>query len=249
MKDEQLLRYSRQIALPEIDIGGQQKINSAKVLVIGLGALGSVAANYLCRAGTGNMGICDFDKINHSNLPRQILYKTSDVGKSKVKQALKELSSINPDCNLVGIDKELNLELLQGLVTDYDLVVDATDNFNARYAINQICLVEKTFLVSGSALGWSGQIIVFDYFKLNSPCYECCFGYSKEEDLSCSEAGIMAPVAGIIGSLQALEAIKKITELDNENEDRILKEFNFLTGKTKRIKVRHDPRCRICGIG
>ena len=100
MKDEQLLRYSRQIALPEIDIGGQQKINSAKVLVIGLGALGSVAANYLCRAGTGNMGICDFDRVNQSNLTRQILFKTSDIGKSKVKQALKELSSINPYCNL-----------------------------------------------------------------------------------------------------------------------------------------------------
>ena len=135
------------------------------------------------------------------------------------------------------------------MVTDYDLVVDATDNFNTRYAINQVCKVEKTFLVSGSALGWSGQIIVFDFLKLNSPCYECCFGYSKEEDLSCSEAGIMAPVAGIIGSLQALEAIKKITELYDEKEDRILKEFNFLTHKTKRIKVRHDPRCRICSEG
>ncbi len=248
MRDNQLLRYSRQIALPELEIEGQQKINSAKVLIIGLGALGTVAANYLCRSGVGNMGVCDFDKVHISNLHRQVLYNTSDIGKSKVEQSLKELSIINPECNLIGIDEKIDLKQLQKLISDYDLVIDATDNFKTRYAINKICFIKKTFMVSGSALGWIGQIILFDFLKLKNPCYECCFGYNKEEDLSCSETGIIAPVAGVIGALQALEAIKKITHLDVD-EDCTLKEFNLLTGRIRRIKVKKNPRCRICGEG
>ena len=245
MKDDQLLRYSRQIVLPEIEIEGQKKIISAKVLVIGIGALGSVVANYLCRVGVGTLGIVDFDKIELSNSHRQIFSKTPDIGKPKVKQAIKELSSINPECNLIGIEKKIDLKLLEKLIVDFDLVVDATDNFKTRYEINKACFLKKKYLVSGSVIEWSGQVIVFNFLKPNYPCYECCFGYFNEEDLSCSEVGVIAPIAGIIGSFQALEAIKRIVGLKSSNE-MILKEFNFLSGEIKRVKIKKDLACRIC---
>lgn len=246
MYEEQLLRYSRQIALPELDIEGQLKIIKSKVLIIGLGALGSVVANYLCRAGVGQLLLCDYDQIDISNLHRQVLYKESDVGKYKVDQTIKELRSINPECSLVGVNKEANNSNLEELISQNDLVVDATDNFASRYAINTICYSNKAFLVSGSALGWSGQITVLNLGDSLSPCYECIFGVDEKEDLSCSEAGVLAPVTGIIGSIQALEILKKILKIETYREG-VLTNFDFLKGETQTIQIKSDPRCGTCG--
>ena len=245
MEDNQLLRYSRHIFLPEIDIDGQKKINSAKVLLIGLGALGSVVSQYLCRAGVNELCIYDFDKIDISNLHRQILFKTSDVGKSKITQAYDLLNGVNPDCTINLVEKAVDAGILKELLPQYDVVIDASDNFNTRYIVNQACYTNKKVLISGSAIQWSGQLVTFDFSNETSPCYECCFGYDEEEDLNCAEAGIMAPVTGIIGSMQALEVLKNLTEVIS-NEETILHDFNFLTGKTKKIRILKDPNCRIC---
>ena len=246
MNDEYLLRYSRQITLPEIDIEGQKKIANSKVIIIGLGALGSVAATYLCRLGVGKLILCDFDNVELSNLHRQILFEESDINKSKVKRTIRALKKIRSDCLLQGIEKKLDRESLKEYISQKDIVIDATDNFSSRHAINSICFNREAFLVSGAALGWSGQLSVFNFEGFNSPCYECCFGFEELEDLSCSEAGVVAPVTGIIGSMQAMEVMKRILNLGSYRKG-VIENFNFLNGGIQKINIRRDPLCKTCG--
>tara|TARA_B110000014_G_scaffold264485_1_gene266771 strand:+ start:639 stop:1385 length:747 start_codon:yes stop_codon:yes gene_type:complete len=246
MKDQDLLRYSRQILLPEIDVEGQQRINNARVVVIGLGALGSIAANYLCRAGIGELILCDYDHVDISNLHRQVLFQESDINKSKVNQTLEALSKIRSDSSVQGIEKEIDIEVLTEFILNGEIIIDATDNFTSRYAINSVAFIKKAFLISGAALGWSGQISVFNFELPNSSCYECCFGFTEQEDLSCSEAGILAPITGIIGSMQVIEALKKILNLSSYRES-ILENYDFLKGETQRLNIKRDPLCSTCG--
>jgi len=244
MKDEDLLRYSRQIALPEIDISGQSKIFQSKVIIIGLGGLGTVVASYLCRMGIGEITVCDYDKIDISNLHRQILYNSNDLGSQKAKKTQDNLNLINPGIIIKAIEKPLSKPSLDKLVTDQDVVVDATDNFKSRYLINEVCWKNKKTLVSGSAIGWKGQLLVLDFNKNSSPCYECLYGHELKEDDSCSELGIIPPIAGVVGSLQALETIKLV--LEEEGSFSFLTEFNGLTNDIRRIRLKSDPKCKIC---
>jgi len=245
MKDSQLLRYSRQIVLPEVDIEGQKRILNAKAIVIGLGALGSVCSNYLCRAGLGELVLCDFDKIDISNLHRQTLYEESDIGESKLDVSIRKLRSINSDCSLVGINKRVNIDNLGTLISNGDLVIDATDNFASRHQINQVCQERKAYLVSGAALGWLGQISIFNFELPFSPCYECLFGNSTKEEQSCSDIGVLGPVTGLIGSMQALEVIKKIVDV-NVKGSGILRNYDFQKNKMQILQFKIDPDCRTC---
>tara|TARA_B100000686_G_scaffold286996_1_gene312165 strand:+ start:7162 stop:7899 length:738 start_codon:yes stop_codon:yes gene_type:complete len=244
MKDEELLRYSRQIVLPEVDIDGQKKIEKSKVLIIGLGGLGSVTANYLCRAGIGELTVCDYDEIDVSNLHRQILFNDEDIGLKKTAVTKKRLGSANPKIKVKTIQEKLDKKKLDLLLRKELIVVDSTDNFQARYALNEICFKYKRPLISGSAIGWKGQLLRLNFSDKESPCYECLYGSNMKEDESCSESGILAPVTGLIGCLQALEVIKLI--LNEGNSSGSLIEFDGLSNQSRILKVKKDPGCRVC---
>ena len=245
MKDEELLRYSRQIALPEIDIEGQRKIYKSKVIIIGLGGLGTVVSTYLCRMGVGELTVCDFDSIDISNLHRQILFDSTDVGFQKAQIAKEKLNLINPDVKVEIVEGKLDKEKLDVIFTRQTVIVDATDNFKIRYDINEICVKNKKPLISGSAIGWKGHLLTLDFSKEESPCYECLYGSNMQEEESCSELGILPPIAGFIGSLQAMEVIKLI--LNKEFPSFSLTEFDGANNEIRRFNLKKDPICKICG--
>jgi len=210
MNDTQLLRYSRQIMLPQCDIEGQQKILAAKVLIIGAGGLGSPAAMYLAAAGVGSIVIYDDDVVELSNLQRQIAHHTPDIGMDKVISTRKTLNRLNPDVEVKGIKQRLAGEQLDIEVLNADVVLDCSDNFTTRFAINKTCVKHKTALVSGAAIRFEGQVSVFTPGKNNSPCYNCLYSSDGEELQNCATNGVIAPITGIVGSIQALEALKVI---------------------------------------
>lgn len=210
MKDEQLLQYSRQIMLPEVDIAGQENLLAAKVLVVGLGGLGCPAAMYLAAAGVGRLTLVDFDEVDLTNLQRQIAHTYADVGVNKAISAEQTLTAINPEVAVQVIAEKLEGEALEAQVAGHDLVLDCTDNFTVRYAINSACNRYKKPLVSGAAIRLEGQLAVFDSRDESSPCYQCLYPQGSEMDLSCSENGVIAPLTGIIGAMQALQAMKVI---------------------------------------
>ena len=246
MKDNDLLRYSSHIMLPEVDIKGQQTLKDSHVLLIGLGGLGSIVATFLIRSGFGKITICDYDKVELSNLSRQILFKESDIGIEKVIVAKEQLQLISSSCVIKEIDQPFNRSLINKLTDDYDLVVDATDNFLSRYEINSFCQNNSIDLVSGSSLGWNGQVTSFNFSLNKTPCYQCLYGYEEEEDLNCAESGVLSPVVGLIGSLQSIEAIKLILQLEIKVYNPSLLDINTLTGHIRRIKVISDPNCKVC---
>ena len=245
MRDEELLRYSRQIALPEVDIEGQKRINESRAFIIGLGGLGTVVSSYLCRMGVGNIILCDYDKIDISNLHRQILFNSEDIGFQKTKVTKKKLNLINPDVAVEIIQDKLDKKKLNLYLNKQTIVVDATDNFRTRYAINEICFKYKKPLISGSAIGWKGQLLVLDFRKKDSPCYQCLYGSNMVDEESCSELGILPPIAGFIGSLQAMEVIKLILKKDNSSYS--LMEFDGKSNEIRKFNVNRDPRCKVCG--
>ena len=195
--------------------------------------------------GIGEITVCDYGKIDISNLHRHILYNSNDLGSQKAKKTQDNLKLINPGIIIKAIEKPLSKLFLDKLVTNQDVVVDATDNFKSRYLINEVCWKNKKTLVSGSAIGWKGQLLVLDFNKNSSPCYECLYGHELKEDDSCSELGIIPPIAGVVGSLQALETIKLV--LEEEGSFSYLTEFNGLTNDIRRIRLKSDPKCKICG--
>lgn len=245
--DQQLLRYSRQIMLPEFDIAGQQKLLDASVLIVGLGGLGSPAAIYLATSGIGHLILADDDRVELSNLQRQILHNDQSIGQTKVESATKTLRALNPDLLISGLPYRLEGQLLHEQVELADVVVDASDNFTTRFAINRACLDTKTPLVSGAAIRMDGQVTVFDSRNSDSPCYHCLYKDTGDENLSCSENGVLAPLVGIIGSIQALEVIKLITGVGQPLMGRLL----VLDGRTmgwRELKLPKDPQCAHCGI-
>jgi len=246
MNDEQLLRYNRQIMLPQIDIEGQQKLLDAHVLIIGMGGLGSPAAIYLTAAGIGTLTLVDFDKVELTNLQRQIVHRNNDIDKPKVDSAKRNLISINPNVQINTIDIKPDQQTLEKLVQQADVVLDASDNYETRFAINGACVLHHVPLVSGAAIRFEGQISVFDKRRNDSPCYNCLYPKSGEEEETCSENGILAPVVGIIGSMQALEAIKIICAIGEPLTGRLLI-LDALAMNWRSMQLKRDPECPVCG--
>jgi adenylyltransferase/sulfurtransferase len=247
MNDNQLLRYSRQIMLPQCDIEGQQKLLAANILIIGAGGLGSPAAMYLAAAGVGSITIYDDDVVELSNLQRQIAHHTPDIGIDKVISTRQTLKKLNPDITVKAVKQRLTGELLEFEVKTADVVLDCSDNFSTRFAINKACVKQQTPLVSGAAIRFEGQISVFTPGYKNSPCYNCLYNSDGEELQNCSTNGVIAPVTGIIGSIQALEAIKLIMGIGKTLTGRLLL-LDGLTMEWNTMNLRKNPACPTCGV-
>lgn len=245
MNDEQLLRYARHIMLPDIDVEGQEKLLAAKVLVIGLGGLGSPVALYLAASGVGELVLADFDTVDLSNLQRQIVHSSASVGEAKPESAKKTLHAINPDTRIRTINSRLTLEQLEEEVQAADLVMDCTDNFEVRFAINDACLRQKTDLVSGAAVRMEGQLMVVDTRNPDKPCYRCLYDEASDQQLNCAETGIAAPVVGTIGTLQALEALKIIVGIGESLAGYILT-FDARYMDWRKLKLPQRPDCPSC---
>ncbi|MGB0467204.1 MAG: molybdopterin-synthase adenylyltransferase MoeB [Pontibacterium sp.] len=248
LSDEQLLRYSRQIMLPEVDIAGQEAWLNASVLIMGLGGLGSPVAMYLAAAGVGELVLVDDDQVDLSNLQRQIVHSTDRVGQYKVDSARQALEALNPDIKLRTHHQRLSDEALAHEIESVDLVVDCTDNFSTRFAINRACVAQGKPLVSGAAIRMEGQVAVFDSRQNDAPCYQCLYKQSDDENLTCSESGVLAPLVGIIGSVQAMEALKVLASVGEPLVGKLL----LLDGRTmdwRSLKLRKDPACPVCSGG
>jgi molybdopterin/thiamine biosynthesis adenylyltransferase/rhodanese-related sulfurtransferase len=239
-------RYQRHLLLPEVGEKGQQKLLDAKVLMLGAGGLGSPSALYLAAAGVGNIGIIDMDVVDESNLQRQILHNLDRVGMRKVESAKVALTSINPDLTVTTYDTRLGADNILDIIDGYDVIVDGTDNFPTRYLVNDATLLKKIPVVHGSIFRFEGQVTVFDPY--NGPCYRCLIPEPPPAELapSCAEAGVLGVLPGIVGSIQALEAIKMILGLGEPLVGRLLA-FDALEESFRSFKVRRDPDCPACG--
>jgi len=246
MNDDQLLRYSRQIMLPQVDALGQQKLLDSTVLIVGMGGLGSPIAMYLAAAGVGHLILADFDKVDLSNLQRQIIHGTDDIGKPKVDSAFESLQQINPEITITRFKQPLDDENLNDLVPQVDLVIDGCDNFATRFAVNRTCVKHRKPLVSGAAIRFEGQISVFPNNGEDFPCYQCLYKKDEgEEEQTCSENGVLAPVVGLIGSIQAIEAIKVLLNIGDTLQGKLMV-IDSMTMDIRTIKLKKDPACPAC---
>ena len=247
MNDQQLLRYSRHILLNEIGIEGQQRLLDAKVLIIGLGGLGSPAALYLAASGVGQLTLCDHDTVDLSNLQRQIIHRTSTVNQPKVISAQTALHDINPEVACIALEIRADASQLLELAGKADVVLDCSDNFATRYALNRACLVRRKPLVSGAAIQFDGQVAVFDFRRADTPCYNCLFPEdSQAAELRCATTGVFAPLVGIIGTLQAAEALKLLIGIARGLSGKLLT-LNALDMTITRSTLSKDPACSVCG--
>ena len=247
MNDQQLLRYSRHILLPQIAYEGQEKLSQSHVLIVGAGGLGSPAALYLGAGGVGKLTICDFDNVDLTNLQRQVIHTTQSVGTNKAVSAQQALAAINPEITVVPIPRKSSEEEFTALAQEADVVIDCSDNFRTRYALNRICFALKKPLVSGAAIGFEGQITVFDFRHGESPCYHCLFPDSGDEsEMRCAENGVFSPLVGMIGTSQAAEAMKLLLGLGNSLQGRLLL-LDVLAMEWRSIKLKRDPKCAVCG--
>ncbi|NNT95999.1 molybdopterin-synthase adenylyltransferase MoeB [Stutzerimonas nitrititolerans] len=246
LSDDELLRYSRQILLKQIDIDGQLKLKQSRVLIVGLGGLGSPVALYLAAAGVGELHLADFDTVDATNLHRQILHDTTSVGRTKVDSAIERIEALNPLVKVVPLRTALDADSLGPAVAAVDLVLDCTDNFAIREAVNGACVAAGKPLVSGAAIRLEGQLSVFDPRVASSPCYHCLYGHGSEAELTCSEAGVAGPLVGLVGSLQALEALKLLAGFGEPLVGRLLL-IDALTSRFRELKVKRDPACAVCG--
>lgn len=245
MNDDQLLRYSRQIMLPEVDVAGQHRLLAATVLIVGLGGLGSPAALYLAAAGVGRLILTDHDAVEISNLQRQIVHGEASIGQAKVTSAARTLSGINAGVALECMAEKLHGPALLDAVARSTVVLDATDNFEVRFELNRACLKAGVPLVSGAAIRWEGQVAVFDPRDPDSPCYRCLYAEGDDGTLNCSENGVIAPLVGIIGSCQAMETVKLITGVGETLTGFVM----YLDGKRmewRRLRLPKDPGCPAC---
>lgn len=245
MNDQQLLRYSRQIMLPQMDISGQERLLAAKILIIGLGGLGCPAAMYLASAGVGQITLADDDKVDLSNLQRQIAHSTATIGQLKVHSVGEALKRLNPDVEIIEQAIRLEGEDLLMEVSKADIVLDCSDNLSTRFAINRAALEYKIPLVSGAAIRMEGQLAVFDHRDSASPCYHCLYDENSELDLSCSESGVMAPLVGIIGAMQAMEAIKILSGTGSPISGKLLL-LDAMTMQWREMKLAKDELCPAC---
>ncbi|MCB1802172.1 MAG: molybdopterin-synthase adenylyltransferase MoeB [Gammaproteobacteria bacterium] len=244
MDDQTLLRYSRQIMLPQVGIEGQQRLRDSRVLIIGVGGLGSPAAMYLAAAGIGTLELADDDSVDLSNLQRQIAHTTERIGLRKTASAEQTLRALNPETTVVCRDERLQGEALDHAVGRADLVLDCSDNFATRFAVNSACQRLRRPLVWGAAIGWNGQVGVFD-LRDGGPCYRCLYPEEGDEDLRCSENGVIAPLVGVIGASQALEAVKLLCGIGEPLSGRLLR-LDGLRMHWRELRLRADPACPVC---
>jgi adenylyltransferase/sulfurtransferase len=246
MNDNQLLRYSRQILLPQIDVAGQQRLLAAQVLIIGAGGLGSPVAMYLAAAGVGSLTIYDDDVVDLSNLQRQIAHHTPDIGMDKTISSQQTLNKLNPDVQVRAVKQRLAGKLLDAEVKTADVVVDCSDNFATRFAINKACVTHQTPLVSGAAIRFEGQVAVFTPGHNDSPCYNCLYQSDGEELVNCATNGVIAPITGIIGSIQALETLKLIMGIGTPLTGKLLL-IDGLSMEINTLRLKKNPACPSCG--
>jgi len=247
MNDDQLLRYSRHILLAELGVEGQEKLLAAHALIIGAGGLGSPAALYLASAGVGRITLADGDTVDLTNLQRQILHASASVGRPKAASGRDALARLNPEVRVTALEERLDLERLDALVGDATVVLDCSDNFATRHAVNRACVRHRRPLVSGAAVRFDGQVAVFDLRRPDSACYACLFPESGEsEDVRCAVMGVFAPLTGIIGSIQAAEALKILAGAGETLAGRLLL-LDALAMQVRTITLRKDPACAVCG--
>jgi adenylyltransferase/sulfurtransferase len=245
MDNQQLLRYSRHLMLPQLDYAGQQKLLQSRVLMIGLGGLGSAASLYLAASGVGELVLNDFDTVDLGNLQRQIVHTMSSIDINKAVSAKQTLAALNPDCHVTEIPFRLDEKALQEQIRLADVVVDCSDNFATRFLLNRLCFETRTPLVSGAAIRYEGQLTVFHYAGQDA-CYACLYPESDETEEGCTANGVLAPVVGVIGSLQALEAIKVIAGIGETLRNRLLV-FDAFTQQYRVVQFSKDNNCRVCG--
>lgn len=248
MNDAQLLRYSRHILLPQIGIDGQQRLLDAHVLVVGVGGLGSPVAMYLAASGVGHLTLADPDNVDLTNLQRQIAHTTERVGRAKVESAAAQLRALNPDVKLTTVAQRLEGDALAEQVRRVDIVVDGSDNFPTRFAVNAACVRARKPLVSAAVTRFEGQVAVFRADRADSPCYRCLYQETGEVGEACAQFGVLAPVAGIIGAIQATETLKVIMNVGEPLAGRLLV-LDALTMETRVLRLHKDPNCPVCGNG
>ena len=246
MDDKQLLRYSRHILLPQLGIDGQQTLLDARVLIVGLGGLGSPVAMYLAASGVGHLVIVDRDRVELSNLQRQIVHTTNNIGVDKSASARQTLQALNPDIRISTFHQTLPADALTEQVRLADAVVDASDNFATRFGLNRLCVDRKKPLISGAVIRLEGQVTTFRADHRDSPCYRCLYRDMDEIAEACSETGVLAPVAGIIGSIQATETLKVLAGIGQTLKGRLLI-LDALTMEWREVRLRKDPECPVCG--
>jgi len=248
MNDDQLLRYSRHILLPEIGIEGQQRLLDAHVLLIGAGGLGSPAALYLASAGVGTLTVCDGDTVDRTNLQRQIVHRESAIGRPKVESARETLLALNAEARIRPIAERVEGARLEALVAEADVVLDGSDNFATRHAVNRACVRLHKPLVSGAGIRFDGQLAVFDLRQADAPCYACLFAEDGEqEETRCAVMGVFAPLVGIVGAMQAAEALKLITAAGTSMSGRLLL-LDVLAMELRTVKLARDPACAVCSV-
>lgn len=247
LDDDQLLRYSRHILLPEIGIDGQEKLLAGHALVVGVGGLGSPVALYLAASGVGRITLCDHDQVDLTNLQRQIVHDSSSIGLAKVESARRRLHAINPQVQVETVQTRVAEAQLADLVAGADVVLDATDNFATRHAINRACVRFRRPLVSGAGVRFDGQVAVFDLRSDDSPCYHCLFPEEGDlEEMRCAVMGVFAPLVGIIGSVQAAEALKLLMSIGQPLNGRLLL-LDALSMQWRSVHLRKDSACAVCG--
>ncbi|QIM63272.1 molybdopterin-synthase adenylyltransferase MoeB [Pasteurellaceae bacterium Orientalotternb1] len=244
LSDQEMLRYNRQIVLKSVDFEGQEKLKASRVLIVGLGGLGCAASQYLASGGVGHLTLVDFDTVSLSNLQRQILHTDENIGEPKVESAKKRLAALNPHIEIETINAKLSEREWATLIPQFDVVVDCTDNVEIRNLLNLQCFRQKRPLVSGSAIRFEGQVSVFSY-QLGEPCYQCLSQLFGENVLSCVEAGVISAIVGVVGSLQALEAMKILMNIGKTLSGKLLMidGFNFSVREMQLPKL---PNCSIC---
>lgn len=248
LNDPQLLRYSRHIMLPQIDVEGQEKLLGGRVLMIGAGGLGAPASMYLAAAGVGSLTICDGDSVDLTNLQRQIVHRESRIGVNKAESAKISLAEINPDCKVTPISHRVGRDELAELVAGSDVVVDCCDNFDTRHAVNAACVAARKPLVSGAGVRFSGQISVFDTRRADAPCYRCLFpeeNMSADDGDRCAVLGVFAPLTGIVGVAQAAEVIRLLISGDSPLIGHLVL-FDAIGMDWQKVRVPRDPGCPVC---
>lgn len=245
MNDDQLLRYSRHILLPQLDITGQQKLIDSHVMIIGLGGLGAPVSMYLASSGVGKLTLIDDDEVELSNLQRQIVHGQSDIGRPKVASAADKLRELNPDISLQLIDRRLDKAALSEATADVDVLVDCSDNFATRFLLNEVSRQQKLPLVSGAAIRFEAQVTVYDPRQADNPCYRCLYEDKGELEQTCSESGVLAPMLAMVGGTQAVETIKLLTGIGETLAGRLLL-LDALSMQWREIKMKQDPDCPVC---
>lgn len=248
LTDHQLRRYARNISLPGIGIAGQERLLAASVLVIGAGGLGSASLAYLAAAGIGHIGIIDHDRVELSNLQRQVLFEQADIGRLKVEAARDRMEELNPDVRVTAYPEKIDPANAEMIIRQYDIIADGSDNFATRLAVNHACHRQMKTLVSAAIRGFDGQLMVFRSYQHDSPCYRCFAAAPQEDGRGCRDTGVIGALAGMMGSMQALEVIKEITGTEPSLAGKLLV-YNALSLHSRIITIAQDPACECCGSG